>query len=455
MKSREMLFNIIRIIGDIIFINLAFYIAFKIKFMGPIPLKNINAYIQLIPYISIFSIILFTMYNLYNKQLKRRPEEIFYTFIPATFILVLFTGAVSYLTQNLAFPRSVYLLSLPSIFIVMVSWRYLAIAIERRLADKEDIIILAGGKAALKLIQNIDHSVHGSYNIKEVVVDDKSYLTELDEINFEVKEGFTDLKENLDKFEADIIALSSNLPQDIKELAFYTALEKNWEVTLMPEFYEIMLSGAELEQLGELPVFEILPKGKSVGHIFKRITDIFLSLIGIILSLPLTVPAALAVKIESRGPVFFSQERISRGDKKFEVYKFRTMVENAEEKTGPVLAQDNDSRITKVGNFLRKTRIDEIPQLLNVLKGDMSIVGPRPERPHFVDQFQEKLPHYKFRHQIKSGITGLAQVHGFYDTDAEDKLRMDLLYASRRSVMLDLKILLETLKVIFMRNKAK
>jgi lipopolysaccharide/colanic/teichoic acid biosynthesis glycosyltransferase len=130
------------------------------------------------------------------------------------------------------------------------------------------------------------------------------------------------------------------------------------------------------------------------------------------------------------------------------------MVNDAEKNTGPVLAQENDSRITKVGKILRKTRIDEVPQLLNVLKGDMSIVGPIPERPHFVEQFEKDLPHYKFRHHIKSGITGLAQVHGFYDTDAEDKLRMDLLYANRRSLFFDIRIILETLKVIFMGHKA-
>jgi exopolysaccharide biosynthesis polyprenyl glycosylphosphotransferase len=244
------------------------------------------------------------------------------------------------------------------------------------------------------------------------------------------------------------------LTEEEKKSAFYSALEKDWEVSLVPEFYEIMLSGSRLEQIGEMPVFEMIPPNKSFGFFFKRISDILLSLIGIILSLPLTIPAAIAVKLESRGPLFFAQERISRRGERFNVYKFRTMVNNAEKHTGPVLAEENDSRVTKVGKFLRKTRIDEVPQLLNVLKGDMSIVGPRPERPHFVGQFEKELPHYKYRHYIKTGITGLAQVHGFYDTDAEDKLRMDLLYANKRSFIFDLKIILETLKVIFMGHKA-
>jgi exopolysaccharide biosynthesis polyprenyl glycosylphosphotransferase len=454
MKSKELLFSLIRVIGDIIFINLSFYLAFKLNWISPITSRNYNAYIQLIPYISIFTIILFNMYGLYNNQLKRRLEEIFYTFIPATFILVLFTGSVSYLTQNLAFPRSVYLLSLPSIFIVMVCWRYASIALERLVAQKEDIIILAKGKSAAKLFKNINNSVHGNYNIKKIIIDDKNYLKDINDSNLNIIEGFNNLEEELKSSEADIIALTSNLSEEQKKSALYIALDKGWEVTLVPEFYEIMVSGSQLEQLGEMPVFEILPKSKSVGYAFKRVFDIVLASIGIILSLPLTIPAAIAVKLESRGPLFFTQQRISRNDKKFDVYKFRTMVNDAEKNTGPVLAQENDSRITKVGKILRKTRIDEVPQLLNVLKGDMSIVGPRPERPHFVEQFEKDLPHYKFRHHIKSGITGLAQVHGFYDTDAEDKLRMDLLYANRRSLFFDIRIILETLKVIFMGHKA-
>lgn len=454
MKSKELIINTIRIIGDIIFINLAFLLAFKLRFEQGIPAANYNAFLNITPYISIFSIILFQMYNLYSNQLKRRINEIFYTFIPATFIIVLFTGAVSYLTHSLAFPRSVFIISFPIVFLTMIAWRYLTIVFERRISTKEDIIIIGRGENTAKLIKNIAYSVHRSYNIKEVIIDDKEYLADLNYINFKLASDFDNLEERLMQLEADIVFIASNLSEVEKKAAFYAALEKGWEISLIPEFYEIMLSGSRLEQIGEMPVFEIIPPHKTFGIFFKRITDIVLASLGLILSLPLTLPAALAVKLGSRGPLFFTQERVSRRGEKFEVYKFRTMVDNAEKNTGPVLAQKNDSRVTKVGKILRKTRIDEIPQLINVLNGEMSIVGPRPERPHFVGQFEKEIPHYKYRHFIKTGITGMAQVYGFYDTDAEDKLRMDLLYANKRSFVFDLKILLETLKVIFMGHKA-
>lgn len=454
MKVKKLLINSIRIIGDVIFVNLAFLLAFKIRFIEGIPSHNYNAFIKIIPYISIFSFLLFQMYSLYSDQLKKRIDEVFYTFIPATFIIVLFAGTVTYLTHSLAFPRSVYLISFPALFVTMVAWRYLTIVMERFISKKEEIIIVGRGENTAKLIKNIVNTMDRSYNIKDVIIDNPDYLKDLEHVKFNLHTNFNGLEDKLMELDGDIIFVASNLTEKEKKDVFYIALEKNWEVSLVPEFYEIMLSGSRLEQIGEMPVFEISSPHNSIGFFFKRFTDIILASIGLVLSLPLTLPAAIVIKLESRGPLFFTQERVSRMEEEFNVYKFRTMVDNAEKKTGPVLAKKNDSRITKVGKILRKTRIDEIPQLINVLKGDMSIVGPRPERPCFVGEFEKEIPHYNCRHFIKTGITGLAQVYGFYDTDAEDKLRMDLLYANKQSFVFDLKILLETLKVIFMGHKA-
>jgi FlaA1/EpsC-like NDP-sugar epimerase len=176
MKTKELIINTIRIIGDVIFVNLAFLLAFKLRFIGGIPAQNYNDYLNIIPYTSIFSVLLFQMYNLYSNQLKRRLDEVFYTFIPATFIIVLFTGAVTYLTHSLAFPRSVYLMSFPALFVIMVSWRYLTIALERLISKKEEIIVVGRGENTAKLIKNIVHSMHKSYNIKDVIIDDPDYL---------------------------------------------------------------------------------------------------------------------------------------------------------------------------------------------------------------------------------------------------------------------------------------
>jgi Sugar transferases involved in lipopolysaccharide synthesis len=163
---------------------------------------------------------------------------------------------------------------------------------------------------------------------------------------------------------------------------------------------------------------------------------------------------ALAIKLDSPGPVLYSQERTGLNGNLFTLYKFRTMVCDAEKLTGPVLATEEDPRITRVGRILRKIRLDEIPQFWNVLKGDMSMVGPRPERPYFVNEFKADLPQFDYRHQVKGGITGLAQVEGRYSTEPTNKLSYDLMYARNASPGLDFVILLRTAKVLFLKGKA-
>jgi lipopolysaccharide/colanic/teichoic acid biosynthesis glycosyltransferase len=171
--------------------------------------------------------------------------------------------------------------------------------------------------------------------------------------------------------------------------------------------------------------------------------------------MPLLAITGLAVRLSSPGPVIFAQERVGLYGRVFTLYKLRTMVIDAEEESGPVFSTEADDRVTKVGRLLRAARLDELPQLYNVLRGELSIVGPRPERPFFVDQFQQLMPEYKLRHLVKPGITGLAQVYGHYATNTHDKLRYDLYYLSDYSLFLDLRILLLTIPTLFNREAAK
>ncbi|MBD3245995.1 MAG: hypothetical protein GF333_03195 [Candidatus Omnitrophica bacterium] len=180
----------------------------------------------------------------------------------------------------------------------------------------------------------------------------------------------------------------------------------------------------------------------------KRCFDVAASAIGLILSAPLLIIIAILVKLESEGPVFFTQKRLGKNGKIFNIWKFRTMRNNAEMETGPVWAQDDDPRVTRLGNFLRKTHIDELPQLWNVVRGDMSLIGPRPERPEFSEQIAFHVPQFRQRIEVKPGITGLAQVRYQYGAsirDASRKLRYDQLYLQRMCWFLDFQILLWTL----------
>lgn len=193
-------------------------------------------------------------------------------------------------------------------------------------------------------------------------------------------------------------------------------------------------------------------------HIAKRILDIVLSITAIIVLSPLFLFVAVLIKCTSRGPVIFKQVRVGRDGELFTIYKFRTMKVDAEKETGPVWAQANDSRLIPCGRFLRKAHMDEIPQFINVLKGDMSVIGPRPERPVFVDQLKTKIPEYEKRLNVKPGITGLAQVWHRYDETIEDvkkKIKYDLLYIRRICLWTDIRILFRTVRVVFTGEGAR
>jgi len=220
-------------------------------------------------------------------------------------------------------------------------------------------------------------------------------------------------------------------------------------VRVVPTLYESLLCPVKLKTHHDIALVPLAPHIPLWRENIKRLLDILFTTILLILTSPIYLAAALLIRVTSRGPIIFSQERIGKNGKPFHVLKFRTMVRNAEEATGPVLSSGKkDPRLTGVGRWLRAFRIDELPQLWNVLRGEMSLVGPRPERSEFVAVYESEIPAYALRHKVKPGITGLAQVHGGYHTDARDKLRYDLIYVSNYSLSLDLHILLKTVMVV-------
>ncbi len=226
-----------------------------------------------------------------------------------------------------------------------------------------------------------------------------------------------------------------------------------------PAFYE-KLTGKILVQEVR-PSWLVFSEGFTrtrITRLAKQIVDLTLSGVFLALGWPIFLLVAIAIKLDSRGPVFLRQERVGERGRNFTLLKFRTMVDNAEALTGPVWATEEDPRITRVGRWLRNTRLDEFPQIINVLKGEMSFIGPRPERPHFVARLQEKIPYYSQRHAIKPGITGWAQVryrYGGTEKDAEEKLQYDLYYVKNMSVFLDVLILLSSIQVVLCGKGAR
>lgn len=269
-----------------------------------------------------------------------------------------------------------------------------------------------------------------------------------DEISCSAPEG--EIEKKID--DADAVLLSA-VPEPIRAHVLQYCFRSRKRVYFSPEISDILIRGAEELDLFDSPLCLRRNTGMNpIQRVIKRAGDIVISLIGIAITSPLMLAVAAAVHFYDKGPVFYRQRRYTIGGKEFEILKFRSMIIHAEKETGAVLAGERDSRITPVGRVIRATRMDELPQFFNVLKGDMSIVGPRPERPTIHKQYCEKTPEFDYRLRVKAGLTGYAQVYGKYNTTAEDKLKFDLIYVENASIHLDLQLILLTLRVIFQKE---
>lgn len=224
------------------------------------------------------------------------------------------------------------------------------------------------------------------------------------------------------------------------------------DVYVIPRIGDLLMSGAKKMHLFHLPILSVQRYSPSFVYLtFKRLMDIAISLVALVIASPVMLVTALAIKLTDGGPVFYTQDRLTKDGKIFKIHKFRSMRVDAEKDGVARLSTgDNDDRITPVGRFIRKVRIDELPQLLDILAGNLTLVGPRPERPEISAQYEEVMPEFALRLQAKAGLTGYRQVYGKYNTTPYDKLQMDLMYIANPSIVLDLQIILATIKILFM-----
>jgi exopolysaccharide biosynthesis polyprenyl glycosylphosphotransferase len=255
---------------------------------------------------------------------------------------------------------------------------------------------------------------------------------------------------------ADGVLLLADVPDALRRVFTRGCAKSGKTLFCVPSPEDVLLAGAGVLQFGDVPVMVVEQScRRQEVQWLKRVLDVAFSFTALLACTPLFLLATMLVRFSGSGPVFFIQERVTRHGKIFPLVKFRTMMHHAEGKTGPVLSPRHDPRITPIGRFLRRARLDELPQLWNILCGDMSLVGPRPERPVFVEQFEREMPGYHLRHAVRSGLTGLAQVYGNYATSAGDKLVFDLIYIRDWSLLMDLQIVLRTITAVFRREAAE
>lgn len=354
---------------------------------------------------------------------------------------VLFTNVVTYFqitVQDKRFTTPVPLganiaLSIVAILIwtLVFQWIYGMIFPPRRM------LLISGDYSDYHLLEKM--------NARE----DKYIISNI--INY--KEGMERLFPQIDQYDGIIVG---DMPSHERNLIIKYCFAKRIRTYSVPKISDILLRSSVDLNLFDSPLLLSRNTGLTVEQMFcKRLFDITLSIIGLVVTSPIFLLIAISIKLTDRGPVFYKQTRLTKDGNLFEIYKFRTMIQNAEKYSGAVLASEHDPRILPVGRLLRATRLDELPQIFNILKGEMSIVGPRPERPELAAEIEREIPEFSYRLKVKAGLTGYAQVYGKYNTTSYDKLKLDLTYIRNYSIFLDLKLIFMTPKIMFMKESTE
>ncbi len=458
---------IILILSDIIMCLVSFVLSLFLRtqfdfliFQDIIPYERLNTEIFSIFTVIIIQTIVFYTFGLYSLEEKNiykfnLKDNVLACIVSVALIII----TIYFYSIDFNYQRSV--------ITVFMALQLITINITRKLISRatdkkqkiKNIIFVGKTNIAKSLILEIEANPYlkKRYRILGILT--------IKSNNYNIKENFydypilgskEDIQKIISKYEVDEILIASE--ENWQDKFLHLMNESEWiipnfhktpDIKIIPSPYEIKIGKLKFSKIHDIPTFDIKKQLHRSHHfLIKRLYDIFLSIIMIILSLPVTLITALLIKLTSKGPVFYYQKRVGKDMKRFTIIKFRTMIDDAEKHTGFTLSPINDSRITPIGKILRVLRIDELPQLINVLKGDMSFVGPRPERVYFVNKFKYKIDSYIERFKVKPGLTGLAQIQGYYHTKPEVKIKYDLAYIYNWSFWLEIRILLETIKVI-------
>ena len=410
-------------------------------------------------------LLIYYAFNLYTpKRVQGRRLELSNIIMANTVgILIVFAGfflVLSYTEEAKNFSRSMfayfYIFNIVLEEVERLVVRGFLRSIRRRGYNQKHILLVGYSKAAEQYIDRIKQNPQWGYHIRGILDDNIARGTVYKGVK--VIGSIENLTFILPENKLDEIAITLGLEEYYKLEKIVSQCEKSGVHTkFIPDYGNIIPTRPYTEDLLGLPVINIryVPLSNTFNAMVKRLMDIAGSIICIVIFSPVMLLSAILVKITSSGPLIFKQERVGLHNEKFMMYKFRTMYVQTEEEEKKGWTQKNDPRVTKVGGFLRKTSLDEFPQLFNVLKGDMSLVGPRPERPQYVEKFREEIPRYMIKHQVRPGMTGWAQVNGYRgDTSIRKRIEHDLYYIENWTLGLDIKILFLTVFKGFINKNA-
>ncbi|HEY3316921.1 MAG TPA: sugar transferase [Coriobacteriia bacterium] len=437
----------------------AFVIRFYLAFLGPLTQRNVDPYLRLAVPITVLYLAAGYIYGLYEPERTENSWAVVGAGSQAVLAGSLFTLAAFYIAgpAYFAFPRLVLVIAFPLQVLLLLGWRLVAMRTSPITWPEQRVLIVGAGELAAELAVELERRSRWGYRVLGLVARDEGEAAALRSAGgrFPVLGTVDGLRGIVRGGAVDRIIVAS--PVALREIVEDLALtdESDVRVDVIPELYEIFIGTVD-SIVADIPLMEITRR--TVPAWFggaKRGIDILFGAVLLVIASPVLLVAALATALTSGFPILFRQERVGKDLRPFPVLKLRTMVKDAEKLSGPVLATEDDPRITSVGRVLRTFRIDELPQLVNILRGEMSFVGPRPERPFFVERHLLEIPGYRERFRIKPGVTGLAQVSGGYATTPERKLKYDLIYMYHQSLLMDTQILVETLRVVLTGRGAR
>ncbi|MCI0531287.1 MAG: undecaprenyl-phosphate glucose phosphotransferase [candidate division Zixibacteria bacterium] len=463
-KTYNLLFPVVLILADFGAVLVAFLSAYYLRFYSPLtavfPVTKgfppVSLYIYSFAFVGLVFIATFALQGAYKSSRPRFfSDQLFMIFKAVSTGLVL-VMAFSFFYRSNTFSRLTLVLMWLCSLIVISLLRLILSRLESHLNKRgmgaRRTVVVGLPETAAGLARQLFNQPQLGYQIVGTVSPEENKSAEKNSLG-----NLSDLPEIISNHKIDLVLMSLPLQYHQKMLEMVIKCDElNVEFQIAPDLLELMtlkarlvsINGTHFVSLGKTPL-------EGWNWVLKRTLDIIYSAIGLVILSPLLLLLAILVKLNSSGPILFRQERLGRDGRKFNLIKFRSMKIDAEDTSGPVRATPDDDRRTSVGKFLRRTSLDELPQLWNVLKGDMSLVGPRPERAFFVDKFKGDIPRYFVRHRVKSGMTGWAQVNGLRgDTSIEERTKYDLYYVENWSIGLDIKIILLTVRAMLKQENA-
>lgn len=428
------LFKLLFIIVELFVVNLSFIASLYILYDKTIETfgRSLSDYFSSAPYLTIAAL-LYIDYLGMTHFFRKNHTDVVYSAFQFVFLVTVTSAAIPYVFQYYLFSRWSIVLGSVLMMLLTSIWSILCLKISKIIYSKGKLLIIAAtpedaDRLYVKVRSEL-RTLHINY-LGYTLMDDLPRVYKLIRYSTEVM-------------------VSSAVSEAEKSQIFLHCANLDKTIYVVPQFSDLIYTKFRTIQFHDMPTFMIDSLGLTFQQrLLKRIFDVIFSLLALIITLPLLIFIALMVRLDSHGPALYSQDRITQFGKVYKVYKFRTMIDAAEKKFGAYQSSLDDPRVTKIGKFLRNTHLDELPQFLNILKGDLSVVGPRSDRPTTVGEFEDNIPGYHQRLKVKAGLTGLAQIYGKYNSDPEDKLRFDMMYIKNYSFLGDMKIILQTIKTM-------